>query len=209
FIATPSTTIAPKPETLSHVEAASVPAAAQTAWQALFDHGQLQRGQTVLIHAAAGGGGTFAVQLAHWKGAKGLATASAANADYLRSLGADEVINYHATPFETVAKEVDLVLDLVGGETQTRSFAVLKAGGRLVSTVQPPSEAEAERHRVQALRMRLQPSTEGLVLLGKLLEAGTLRTVVTKTYPLSHAREAWVGHLSGHARGKVVLEVPA
>jgi NADPH:quinone reductase-like Zn-dependent oxidoreductase len=209
FIATPSTTIAPKPETLSHVEAASVPSTALTAWQALFDHGQLQRGQTVLIHGAAGGVGSVAVQLAHWKAARVLATASAANADYLRSLGADEVIDYHTTPFETVAKEVDLVLDLVGGETQTRSFGVLKAGGWLVSTVQPPSEAEAERHHVQALMMRGQPSTEQLVQLGKLLDAGTLRTVVTKTYPLSQAREVWVERLSGHARGKVVLEVPA
>jgi NADPH:quinone reductase-like Zn-dependent oxidoreductase len=209
FVAAPAATIAPKPGKLSHVEAASVPLAAQTAWQALFDHGQLQSGQTVLIHAAAGGVGTFAVQLAHWKGAKVLATGSSDNAGYLRSLGADEVIDYHATPFEAVAKEVDLVLDLIGGETQTRSFSVLKAGGRLVSTVQPPSAADAARHHVQAVRMVMQPSTEGLSQLGALLDAGTPRTVITKTYPLSQAREAWAGLLSGHTRGKMVLEVSA
>jgi NADPH:quinone reductase-like Zn-dependent oxidoreductase len=209
FVAIPAATIAPKPERLSHVEAASVPIAAQTAWQALFDHGQLSRRQTVLIHAAAGGVGTFAVQLAHWKGARALATASAANTDYLRSLGADEVIDYRATPFEAVAREVDLVLDLVGGETQARSFAVLKRGGRLVATAQPPSEEEAAKHGVQAVMMGMRPATEGLAQLGELLEAGTLRTVVTRTYPLSQAREAWGEALSGHTRGKIVLEVPA
>jgi NADPH:quinone reductase-like Zn-dependent oxidoreductase len=209
FVAAPAATIAPKPGKLSHVEAASVPIAAQTAWQALFDHGHLQRGQTVLIHAAAGGVGTFAVQLAHWKGAKVLATGSASNAAYLRSLGADQVIDYHTTPFETVAKEVDVVLDPVGGETQARSFGVLKAGGYLVSTVQPPSEEEARRRLVHAVLMRMQPSTQGLAQLAEPLDTGAIRTVVTKTYPLSQARDAWAEHLSGHARGKVVLEVPA
>jgi NADPH:quinone reductase-like Zn-dependent oxidoreductase len=208
FVAVQADIVEPKPGRLSHMDAASVPGAAQTAWQALFDHGQLQSGQTVLIHAAAGGVGTFAVQLAHWKGAKVLATASAANAGYLRSLGADEVIDYRTTPFEEVAKDVDLVLDLVGGETQTRSFTVLKPGGRLVATVQPPSEEEAAKHRVQAMMMSMQPSTERLARLGELLDAGTLRTLVTKTYPLARARDAWAEHLSGHARGKTGLEVP-
>ena len=147
FVTTGAGMVAPKPGKLNPVEAASVPIAAQTAWQGLFDHGHLERGQTVLIHAAAGGVGTFAVQLAHWKGARVLATASAANADYVRGLGADQVIDYKATRFESVAKNVDLVLDLAGGETQQRSFSVLKPGGRLVSTVQPPSKEEAARDR--------------------------------------------------------------
>lgn len=209
FVATAAAGIAPKPRKLSHVEAASVPIAAQTAWQALFDHGHLQSGQTVLIHAASGGVGTFAVQLAHWKGAKVMATASATSADYLRSLGADQVIDYHATPFEAVAKEVDVVLDLVGGETQARSFGVLKAGGYLVTTVQPPSEEMARQHLVHAVMLLMQPWTQGLTQLAELLDAGTIRTVVTKTYPLSQARDAWAEHLSGHTRGKVVLEVLA
>jgi NADPH:quinone reductase-like Zn-dependent oxidoreductase len=138
-----------------------------------------------------------------------LATGSAANAAYLRSLGADQVIDYHATPFEAVAKEVDVVLDPVGGETQARSFGVLKTGGYLVATTQPPSEEEARKRLVHAVMIRMQPSTEGPARLAALLDAGTIRTVVTKTYPLSQARDAWVEHQSGHGRGKVVLEVPA
>jgi len=209
FVATSAGMVAPRPGKLGPVEAASVPLAAQTVWQGLFDHGHLQRGQTVLIHAAGGGVGTFAVQLAHWKGARVLATSSAANADYLRSLGADQAIDYRATPFESVAADVDLVLDLVGGETQQRSFGVLKPGGYLVSTVQPPSQEEAARRKVQATIMSMQPSTEGLTQLAELLEAGAIRAVVTKTCLLSQAQEAWTYQMSGHTRGKVVLEIPA
>jgi NADPH:quinone reductase-like Zn-dependent oxidoreductase len=207
FVAASAGMVAPRPRKFSPVEAASVPLAAQTAWQGLFDHGHLQRGQTVLIHGAAGGVGTFAVQLAHWKGARVLATGSAANADYLRSLGADQAIDYQSTPFESVAKDVDLVLDLVGGETQQRSFGVLKPGGYLISTVQPPSQEEAARHKVHAMMMRMQPSTKGLVQLAELLDAGTIRTVVTHTYPLAQAQDAWRQIMSGHTRGKIVLQV--
>ena len=171
-------------------------------------HGHLESGQTVLIHGAAGGVGTFAVQLAHWKGARVLATASAANLEYLRSLGAVVAIDYKATRFEAVAKDVDLVLDLIGGETQQRSFAVLKPGGYLVSVVQPPSQELAAKHRVHAVIMRMQPWTANLEQLARLLDAGTIRTVVTKTHPLSQAREAWKDIMSGHTRGKIVLEVP-
>ncbi|TMQ31956.1 MAG: NADP-dependent oxidoreductase [Planctomycetota bacterium] len=208
FAATRADALARKPQKLSFIEAASVPVAGQTAWQALFDHGHLESGQTVLIHGAAGGVGTFAVQLAHWKGARVLATASAANLEYLRSLGAVVAIDYKATRFEAVAKDVDLVLDLIGGETQQRSFAVLKPGGYLVSVVQPPSQELAAKHRVHAVIMRMQPWTANLEQLARLLDAGTIRTVVTKTYPLSQAREAWKDIMSGHTRGKIVLEVP-
>jgi NADPH:quinone reductase-like Zn-dependent oxidoreductase len=201
--------IAPMPAKLTPVEAASVPLAAQTAWQGLFDHGQLQRGQTVLIHAAAGGVGTFAVQLAKWKGARVLATGSADNAEYLRSLGADQAIDYRATPFESVARDVDLVLDLVGGETQTRSFGVLKPGGRLVSTVQEPAQEEAARHKVVAKRFTMSPSTDNLKHLAELLDSGAIRPVVTSTYRLSETSEAWSQQMSGHTRGKGVLEVSA
>jgi NADPH:quinone reductase-like Zn-dependent oxidoreductase len=207
FVAAPAGMVAPRPKKLGPVEAASVPVAAQTAWQGLFDHGQLQRGQTVLIHAAAGGVGSFAVMLAHWKGARVLATGSADNAEYLRSLGADQAIDYKATRFESVAKDVDLVLDLVGGETQQRSFGVVKPGGHLVSTVQPPSKEEAVRRNVQALMMQMQASAKALAELAGLLDAGAIRTVVTKTYPLAQAADAWKSQMSGHTRGKVVLTV--
>ncbi len=208
FVAAPAESLAPKPAGLTDIQAASVPVAGQTAWQGLFDHGHLEPGQTVLIHAAAGGVGSFAVQLAHWKGAKVIATASAANADYLKSLGADQVIDYKATPFDTVVKDVDLVFDLLGGETQTRSFTVLKQGGRLVATAQPPKQGEAAHYKVRALMMQMKPSTAGLMQLGQLLDAGKLRTEVMNTFPLAHAKEAWEYGQSGHTRGKVVLEVP-
>jgi NADPH:quinone reductase-like Zn-dependent oxidoreductase len=199
--------VAPKPKNLNDIEAASVPLASQTAWQALFDHGHLERGQTVLIHAASGGVGTFAVQLAHWKGAKVLATGSASNIDFLRSLGANEVIDYKTTRFESVAKNVDLVLDLVGGETQRRSYSVLKPGGYLIATAQPPSDQDAAQHKVHAMMMRMQASTKNLLQLAELLESGTIKPIVSKKYSLSAARAAWADILSGHTRGKIVLEV--
>jgi NADPH:quinone reductase-like Zn-dependent oxidoreductase len=199
--------IAPKPRRLSDIEAASVPLAGQTAWQGLFDNGRLERGETVLIHGAAGGVGTFAVQLAHWKGAKVLATASADNIDSVRALGADTVIDYKATPFESVAKNVDLVFDLIGGETQRRSFGVLKPGGRLVATAQPPSPEEAAKHKVEAKMMGMKASAANLLKLAELLDAGKIKTVVTKTYSLAQARDAWTEIMSGHTRGKIVLQV--
>jgi NADPH:quinone reductase-like Zn-dependent oxidoreductase len=207
FVSAPSVSVAPKPAKLSQVEAASVPVAGQTAWQGLFDHGHLESGQTVLIHAAAGGVGTFAVQLAHWKGARVLATASAANADYLKSLGADVVIDYKSTAFESVAKNVDLVFDLVGGQTQARSWRVLKPGGRLVATSQPPSQELATEHKVDATMMQMEATTRNLNELAQLLDAGAVKVVVSKSYPLAQAATAWREVIAGHTRGKIVLEV--
>jgi len=209
FVAAPADTIAAKPRKLSHVEAASAPVAGQTAWQALFDLAHLEGGQMVLIHGAAGGVGTFAVQLARWKGAKVLATASARNIEYLRSLGADQVIDYSTTPFETVVRDVDVVLDLVGGDTQARSFGVLRRGGWLIASSQPPSQEQANRQNVRAAMVQMQPSTPGLTRLAELLDAGAIKTVVNKTFPLSQAADAWLHTMSGHARGKVVLEIPS
>ena len=121
--------LVPKPSTLDHVQAAAVPLSALTAWQALFDHAHLAAGQTVLIHGGAGGVGVFAVQLAHWAGAQVIATSSARNRDFLRELGANEIIDYTTTRFEAVAQGVDLVFDLVGGDTLQRSWQVIKPGG--------------------------------------------------------------------------------
>jgi NADPH:quinone reductase-like Zn-dependent oxidoreductase len=207
FVSVPASMLAFKPTNLAPIEAASVPVAAQTAWQALFDQGLLDRGQTVLIHGAAGGVGTFAVQLAHWKGARVLATGSADNVEYLRSLGADQPIDYRVTPFETVAKGVDLIVDLVGGETQKRSYGVIKPGGRLMSTVQPPSQDEASKHAVKASFVSMQPSDKRLNQLADLLASGAIKTVVTTRYPLSQATDAWKKQVSGRTRGKIVLEV--
>jgi NADPH:quinone reductase-like Zn-dependent oxidoreductase len=207
FVSARVSLLAARPTKLTPIEAASVPVAAQTAWQALFDHGHLERGQTVLIHGAAGGVGTFAVQLAHWKGARVLATGSADNVAYLRSLGADQPIDYRATPFDSIAKGVDVVLDLIGGETQKRSYAVIKPGGRLVSTVQPPAQDEAAKHDVSAAFISMKPSSGGLNQLADLLASGAIQTVVTKRYPLAQAADAWKEQMKGHARGKIVLEV--
>ena len=207
LVALDAATAAPKPKKLTHIEAATVPVAGQTAWQGLFEHGRLEKGQTVLIHAAAGGVGSFAVQLARWKGARVLATGSAANTDYLKSLGADVVIDYKTTDFESVAKEIDVVFDLVGGETQARSLNVLRKGGHLIATAQPPSQDLAKKAGVRAMMMQMTPTRQRLQKLAELLDAGTIRTVVTKTYPLSAAREAWEYGKSGHTRGKVAIEV--
>jgi NADPH:quinone reductase-like Zn-dependent oxidoreductase len=208
FVAVATSTIAPKPAKLTHVEAASIPVAAETAWQALFDHGHLEHGQTVLIHAAAGGVGTFAVQLAHWKGARVLATASAQNAEFVESLGADQVIDYKTIAFESVAQNIDLVLDLLGGETQVRSFAVLRPAGYLISTVSPPDPKLAAKLNVHAAMMSMRPATKLLTKLAGLIDEGVLKTSVARTYALVDAPEAWRQSQSGHTRGKIVLEIP-
>jgi NADPH:quinone reductase-like Zn-dependent oxidoreductase len=207
LVAVPSTTLAPKPAKASFTEAGCVPLAGQTAWQALFDQGELKRGETVLIHAAAGGVGSYAVQLAHWAGARVLATASAPNRDYVTGLGADQFIDYNATPFESVAKDVDLVLDLLGGDTQTRSFGVLKKNGRLITTVQPPSQDEAKKHNVRAAFFSMTPSSAGLIRLAELIDSGDLKVLVSQTLPLSDAATAWAQSKSGHTRGKIALEI--
>ena len=204
--ATPDT-IAIKPKNLSFVEAASLPVAGLTAWQCLFDHGHLQAGQTVLIHGGAGGVGSFAVQLAHWKGAKVIATASESNFEFLRSIGADEVIDYKKTAFESVAKDVDVVIDLISGDTLARSFQVLKPGGYLISTLEEPSAIEAKKYQIHASSMRMQVSRKALEALAELLEKGKIKTFVFKTYPLEKAKEAWEQIMSGHTRGKIVLEL--
>src|SRR4051794_10999744 len=142
--------IATKPVSLSYVEAASVPVVAVTARQALFDHAQLMKGQTVVIHGAAGNVGAYAVQLARRAGLHTIATAGADDLAYVQSLGADRVVDYRAQRFENEVHEADAVLDLVGGETQTRSFKVLRRGGKLVSAVSQPDQARAEGHGVRA-----------------------------------------------------------
>ena len=183
-------TVAPQPKTLDYVQAASVPLAATAAWQALFEVGGLKEGQKVLVHGGAGGVGTFAVQLAKLKGAHVLATTVGQNVEYVQRLGADEVIDYSITPFETVAHAVDLVLDLVGGETQQRSWGVLKAGGILVSLLEPPSQEDAAKYGVRAAFMGAQPSSGLLKELADLLDRGQIKPHVDKVFPLEQARQA-------------------
>jgi NADPH:quinone reductase-like Zn-dependent oxidoreductase len=192
YLAVKATAIARKPSNLSFEEAASVPVASQTAWQGLFTHGHLEKGQTILIHGGAGAVGAYAVQLASHAGATVIATASGDDEAYLNSIGASRVIDYREEQFEKVLREkVDVVFDLVGGDTQKRSFLVLKEGGHLVSAVQPVSQEEAAMHRVSGVMMRLTPSGGVLDGIGRLLEERTIRPDVATVYALQDVAQAW------------------
>jgi NADPH:quinone reductase-like Zn-dependent oxidoreductase len=225
YLAEEPAVIARKPSNLSFEEAASVPVAAQTAWQGIFTHGHLEKGQTILIHGGAGAVGAYAVQLGSHAGATVIATASGDDEAYLNSLGASRVLDYRKTQFETVLQEkVDLVFDLIGGDTQKRSFLVLKEGGHLVSAIQPVSQEEAAEHRVSGTMMKLAPSSDVLGRISRLLEEGTLRPDVATVNALQDAAQAWkdiAGNLPGvrgappsgpgaarrGSHGKIVLRV--
>jgi NADPH:quinone reductase-like Zn-dependent oxidoreductase len=199
--------VAPKPRSISDVDAAATPLAGLTAWQALFDIADLQAGQKVLILGGAGGVGTFAVQMAHRKGATVIATASASNSVFLRRLGANQVIDYHTTRFEDVVKQVDVVLDLVGGESHDHAWKVIKLGGTFVSTVQLPCQEQALTRGVRALKMHTRSKGDQLTLIGDLIANGELKVIVDKVLPLCEARKAQELSQLGHTRGKIVLSV--
>jgi NADPH:quinone reductase-like Zn-dependent oxidoreductase len=199
--------VARKPKSLDFVHAAAVPVAALTSWQALFDIAGLTAGQKVLIHAASGGVGSVAVQLAKAKGAHVLGTASARNADFLRQIGVDEVIDYTATRFEDVARAVDVVFDTIGGETQQRSFKTLKPGGFLVSAVSPPSEDEAKTHGVRVGMVQVVPNAAQLAEVASLVDAGKLKPSVETILPLAEFQRAHELSQSGRTRGKIVLQI--
>jgi NADPH:quinone reductase-like Zn-dependent oxidoreductase len=196
-----------KPEGLDHLRAAALPVAGLVPWQALFDTANLTAGQTVLIHGAAGGVGGFAVQLAKWKGARVIGTASGSHVEQVRQLGADEVIDYRKTKFEEVARDVDVVLDTIGGETQERSWQVLKRGGVLVSLVQPPSPEKAAAHGTRGSFVRQTPNGEQLALIAGLVVTGTVKVNVETVLPLPQAAKAQELSKTGHSGGKIVLEV--
>jgi NADPH:quinone reductase-like Zn-dependent oxidoreductase len=198
---------APKPVNLDHVQAASVPLAALTAWKGLFELGGLQRGQRVLIHAAAGGVGSFAVQLASNAGAHVVGTASSTNAAYLRELGAGEVIDYRKDSFNPYAHSFDVVLDLISGETGVRSLQLLKRGGIHVGVLPPPEPllAGAEAAGLRTAAVQVAPDGARLREIGGLIEAGKVRTSVAKVFPLEQAAQAHEESKQGHTRGKIVL----
>jgi NADPH:quinone reductase-like Zn-dependent oxidoreductase len=198
---------AAKPAKISHTEAASAPLVALTAWQALFDAAKLASGQTVLIHGGAGGVGSMAVQLAKWKGAHVIATASKENHEFLKSIGADEVIDYHGQQFQDVVKDVDVVLDTIGGQTQADSWAVLKKGGIIVSIVGSPPQAKARELGVRAASILVHPSSDELAQIAKLLDEGKIKPVVTHVFPLKDVAKAHEQSETKHTRGKIVLEV--
>ena len=181
---------ASKPRRLSFIEAAAVPLAGLTAWQGLFDEGGLRSGQRVLIHGGAGGVGHLAIQFAKAKGAWVATTVSGADREFARQLGADQAVDYERRQFEDEVGKVDLVYDLVGGETQKRSFAALKQGGTLVSTVQPPDETLCRQHRVSGKIYMAKPNAAELAEIGQLIDDGKVRPVIERTFPLAEAVEA-------------------
>ncbi|GGL49923.1 NADP-dependent oxidoreductase [Sporolactobacillus putidus] len=196
------------PENISFAEAASVPLAGLTAWQALFDHADLKPGEKVLVHAGAGGVGSLAVQFAKARGAYVIATAGAENSDFLKSLGVDEVIDYHTTHFEDVLSDIDVVFDTMGGEIQKASFKVLKKGtGRLVSIVSAPDQTLAERYGVAAESIWLKENGEQLKEIADLLASGKVKAIVGTEFPFSEQglKEAHALSETHHARGKIVI----
>lgn len=202
-----------KPRGVGHVQAAATPLVALTAWQALISgvNGApsigLTPGQRILIHGAAGGVGSFAVQLAKWRGAHVVATARAEDAAFVRGLGADDVIDYTRQRFEDVAGQVDAVLDLIGGETQARSWAVLRHGGALASTMGQPAEEQASARGARAIAVMAQTDTGLLDEIARLLDAGTLKSAVSDAFPLAQAATAQARLEAGEVQGKIVLEM--
>lgn len=206
YVAVDVNKLSPKPRNLSHVEAASLALVAQTAYQGL-DHAHLEAGQTILIHGASGAVGSAAVQLAKVRGAHVLASGSAASLERLRSYGADLVFDYKTTPFESVASNVDAVLDGVGGEVQQRSYSVIKPGGYLIAITQPPSPADAQKHDVHAQFFSTDSSVTTLQKITPLIESGQLKPHVAKTYLLSAAAQAWHDIATSSPDGKVVFAI--
>ena len=200
-------TLALKPKTLNFDEAAAIPVGATTAWQGLFDHGELQAGQRVLIQGAAGGVGMFAVQFARWKGAHVIGTTSTSNVDFVRSLGAETVIDYTSTPVDQAVHDVDLVLDTVGAKTLESSLQALKRGGTLVTIAgQPPDEKVRERSvRVASFAARV--SRELLQTFAQLIDEGQVKVFVGARFPLRDAQRAHELSESGHGRGRIVLHI--
>lgn len=198
---------APKPKSIRFVEAAGVPVVALTAWQALIDTAKLSVGQTVLIHGGSGGVGSFAIQIAKARGAKVIATASTANQDLLKQLGADVAIDYTKQKFEDVAKDVDVVLDSVGKDTLARSYGVVKKGGFIVTLVARIDQAELDKHGIRGASLSVKPDSSELAEIGKLIDEKKIKVIVSETLPLADAGNAQKQVATGHTRGKIVLKV--
>lgn len=208
YAVAPSATMAHKPSGITFEQAATLPIGGVAAWVGLFDAAHLERGQRILVHGGAGGVGTLAVQLAHWKGAYVIATTSTANVAYVKSLGADEVIDYSAVQFEDVVHDVDVVHDAVGGDVTGRSWSVLKKGGILVVVAGAPDPETAAQHGVRT--SNAQPpavTTPILEELARLVESGAVIAPVGPIFPLVSAAEAHAASETGHGRGRIVLQV--
>jgi NADPH:quinone reductase-like Zn-dependent oxidoreductase len=207
YVAIKADLAAPKPGQLDYRAAAAVPLAGLTAWQGLFDHGHLEAGQRVLIHGGAGGVGHLAVQFAKARGATVATTVAGEDIEFVKHLGADQAIDYTRERFEEKVHDVDLVLDLIAGETQDRSWAVLKDGGTMISSLEQPSEAKARQHHARAERFMAHPDRAELIEIGQLIDAGRVRPHVSAVFELRDAAEAQAQLERHHAQGKVVLQM--
>jgi NADPH:quinone reductase-like Zn-dependent oxidoreductase len=196
-----------KPARVSHSEAASLPLVALTAWQALFETADLRPGQTVLIHAGAGGVGSIAIQLAKWRGARVITTASEHNHDFVRALGADVAIDYRTRRFEDIATDVDVVLDTIGGDTQVRSLATLRDGGILVGLLGLTQAAQSPARDVRASAMLVRPHAGQLARIAELVDAAALEPVVSHRFALAEGADAHRQSETRRTRGKIVLEI--
>jgi NADPH:quinone reductase-like Zn-dependent oxidoreductase len=212
YAVVPVNALAHKPKSLTFEQAAGVPIAAETAYRSLHESGKLQKGQTVLIHGAAGGVGSAAVQIAKAAGARVIGTASANNLEFLESLGVDQVIDYRARKFEEVVKNVDLVLNTANMETNARSVGVVREGGVLVSIVGPPDENACAAAKIRCVRPDRNTGAsiaEQLARVNELADAGKFKVVVDGVYPMSEAAKAWEKSREGHTRGKLIIQVSA
>lgn len=209
YVALPAKDAAKKPERADHKLSAATPLAALTAWQAMFDKAELKAGQTILIHGAAGGVGHFAVQFAHDKGAKVIATASADNAEFVKGLGADQVIDYKKEKFEDIVKNVDVVLDMFGADTLERSYGVLKENGYLISIVAEPDQEKLKARKARGSRMLVKPDGKQLAELAKMIDEGKVKPDIQDEFELKDVAKAHERSQSGGTgRGKIILTIP-
>jgi NADPH:quinone reductase-like Zn-dependent oxidoreductase len=207
YIVVKADLVAPKPQSLDHINAAALPLAGLTAWQALFEHGDLKAGEKVLIHAASGGVGSLAVQLAKWKGAYVIGTTSGKNIDFVKSLGADEVINYRAENFQDKLSEIDLVFDTVGGETQKHSLQVLKYSGRLITILAPEYTEAAKEKNIYLRSFSTRSHPADLRRMAELVDLGKLRPIIAAVMPLEETIAAEKIVEDGHTVGKIVIQI--
>ncbi|MET9684060.1 NADP-dependent oxidoreductase [Streptomyces coeruleorubidus] len=208
YVIAPVRALARKPAAIDHVQAGALPLVSLTAWQALTEHADVRPGQRVLIHAAAGGVGHVAVQIAKERGAYVIGTASAGKHEFLREIGVDEAVDYRETDFAEAVKDVDVVLDTIGGDNSLRSLRVLRPGGVVVSILPGGSDdfyREAERLGVRAVRMLVDADRTGMETIAELAETGRLRATIAGTFPLSAAAEAHASGDTGRTTGKLVL----
>ncbi len=207
YTVAPVNVIALKPKSLSFDEAATIPVSATTAWQGLFDHGNLQQGQRVLIIGGSGGVGLFAIQFAHQKGAHVISTTSTPNVDFVRSFGAETVLDYTQTKIEDAVHDVDLVLDTVGDDALATAYSTLRRGGTLITIAGQPDEAKASKLGIHASRFSAQSTSEQLAQFARLIDEGQIKAFVGHTFPLDEAAQAQELCQKGHGRGRIVLQI--